>query len=81
MLGLEITKDLDTGYTAITGWNYTPLYTLSPERDGEEMKVLQIRRALELYENNHISSVSSTAYENMKSALAQIEKRILPPEE
>lgn len=81
LLKLQITKDLDTGYTAITGWEHIPLYTLSPQRDGEEMRVLQIQRALELYENNHISSVSQTAYENIKSALAQIEKRILPPEE
>ena len=81
LLGLEITKDLDTGYTAITGWNYTPLYTLSPDRDGAPMQVLQIPRALELYENNHISSVSPQTYENMKAALAQIEKRIQPPEE
>ena len=81
LLNLSITKDLDTGYTAITGWDYTPLYTLSPDRDGEEMKLMQIYRAMELYENNHISSVSEAAYENMKAALAQIEKRIQPPEE
>lgn len=80
LLGLEITKDLDSGYTAITGWNYTPLYTLSPQRDEEDMKVMQIHRALQLYENNHISSVSKTTYENMKAALVQIEKRIQPPE-
>ena len=81
LLNLSITKDLDTGYTAITGWDYTPLYTLSPDRDGEEMKVMQICRAMELYENNHISSVSEATYENMKAALAQIEKRIQPPAE
>ena len=81
LLGIEITKDLDSGYTAITGWNYTPLYTITPERDEAPMQVVQIARALELYENNHISSVSKTTYENMKTALAQIEKKILPPAE
>ncbi len=81
LLELEITKDLDTGYTAITGWKHIPLYTLTEARDGEAMKVLRIDRAIELYENNHISRVSDTAYENMKSALAQIEKRIQPPAE
>ena len=81
LLELEITKDLDTGYTAITGWNHIPLYTLTADRDGESMRLLRIDRALELYENNHISSVSDTTYENMKSALAQIEKKIQPPAE
>ena len=81
LLQLSITKDLDTGYTAITGWDYTPLYILSSDRDGEEMKLMQIRRAMELYENNHISSVSQSTYENMKAALEQIEKRIQPPAE
>jgi poly-gamma-glutamate synthesis protein (capsule biosynthesis protein) len=81
LLQLQITKDLDSGYTAITGWEPIPLYTVTPERDEAEMKVLQIRQAIELYENNHISAVSPKTYENMKTALAQIEKRILPPEQ
>ena len=81
LLQLQITKDLDTGYTAITGWEHIPLYTVTQERDGSAMRVLQIRQAMELYENAHISSVSSTTYENMKSALAQIEKRINTPVE
>ena len=81
LLELEITKDLDTGVTSITGWNHIPLYTLTPQRDDENMKVLRIDHAITQYENAHISSVSSTTYENMKSALAQIEKRIQPPAE
>ena len=81
LLRLQITKDLDTGYTAITGWEHIPLYILTPDRDEAEMKVLQIQQALELYENNHISSVSAKTYENMKTALEQIEKRIQPPAE
>ena len=81
LLRLQITKDLDSGYTAITGWGHIPLYILTPARDETEMKVLQIRQAMELYENNHISAVSEKTYENMKTALEQIEKRIQPPAE
>ncbi len=81
LLRLQITKDLDSGYTVITGWEHIPLYILTPERDEAEMKVLQIHQALELYENNHISAVSEKTYENMKTALEQIEKRIQPPAE
>lgn len=42
------------------------------------MRILQIRPALEAYENDSLSKVSETAYNNMKSALAQIEKKIQP---
>ena len=81
LLQMQITKDLDTGETAITGWDYVPIYTLTPHRDEQDMKVVRMDLAMELYENAHISSVSSTTYENMKSALAQIEKRINAPVE
>jgi poly-gamma-glutamate synthesis protein (capsule biosynthesis protein) len=81
LLRLQITKDLDSGYTAITGWEHIPLYIQTPQRDEANVQVLQIRQAIELYENNHISAVSKQTYENMKAALEQIEKRILPPPE
>ena len=81
LLQIQITKDLDTGEAAITGWDYIPIYTLTQQRDEADMKVLRIDHAMELYENAHISSVSEKTYENMKSALAQIEKRIQPPAE
>ena len=81
LLRLQITKDLDSGYTAITGWEHIPLYIQTPQRDEASAQVLQIRQAIELYENNHISAVSKQTYENMKAALEQIEKRILPPPE
>ena len=81
LLQIQITKDLDTGEAAITGWDYIPIYTLTQQRDEADMKVLRIDHAMELYENAHISSVTEKTYENMKSALAQIEKRIQPPAE
>jgi 2',3'-cyclic-nucleotide 2'-phosphodiesterase (5'-nucleotidase family) len=80
-LRLQITKDLDSGYTAITGWEHIPLYIQTPARDEAPLQVLQIEKALELYENNHISAVSQQTYEYMKTALEQIEKRIQPPAE
>lgn len=81
LLQLQITKNWDTGAAAITGWDYIPIYTLTEAREGEKMRVLQIEPAISAYENNHISKVSKTAYENMRSALAQIEKKISPAEE
>lgn len=78
LLHLQITKNWDTGEAAITGWDYTPIYTLTQNREKEDMRILQIRPALEAYENDSLSKVSETAYNNMKSALAQIEKKIQP---
>ncbi len=81
LLQLQITKNWDTGEAAITGWDYTPIYTLTQSRDEETMRVVQIKPALEAYENETLSAVGRKAYENMKSALAQIEKKIQPPED
>lgn len=80
LLELQITKNWDTGEAAITGWDYTPIYTVTQQREEEPMRIVQILPALEAYENNHISKVSKTAYENMKAALEQIEKKIKPLE-
>lgn len=81
LLQLEITKNWDTGAAQITDWDYTPIYTLTESREEESMRIVQIKPALEAYENNHISKVSETAYNNMKTALEQIEKKIAPLEE
>lgn len=81
LLQLEITKNWDTGAAQITDWDYVPIYTLTESRDGETMRVVQIKSALEAYENDHISGVSETAYNNMKSALEQIKKKITPADD
>ena len=75
LLELEITKDNLTGQTRITGCDYVPVYTLTPERDGESMRVVRILEQLSMYENNHISKVGEKAYQNMKSALEKIRSK------
>jgi poly-gamma-glutamate synthesis protein (capsule biosynthesis protein) len=75
LLELEITRDNITGQTRITGCDYIPLYTLTPERDGEGMRVVRILEHMAMYENNHVNKISDKAYENMKSALAKIKAK------
>ncbi len=75
LLELEITRDNVTGQTRITGCDYIPLYTLTPERDGEPMRVVRIMEHMAMYENNHVSKVGDTAYQNMKAALAKIKSK------
>ena len=75
LLELEITRDNVSGQTRITGCDYIPLYTLTPERDGEPMRVVRILEHMSMYENNHVNKVSDKAYQNMKSALDKIKSK------
>ena len=75
VLELEITRDNVTGQTRITGCDYIPVYTLTPERDGEDMRVVRILEQIAMYENNHVSKVGEKAYQNMKSALEKIHSK------
>ena len=76
LLELEITRDNITGQTRITGCDYIPVYILTPERDGESMRVVRILENMAMYENNHVHKVGDKAYSNMKSALAKIKAKI-----
>ena len=75
LLELEITRDNTTGQTRITGCDYIPVYTLTPQRDGEAMRVVRVLETMTQYENNHINKVGSTAYTNIKAALAKIKSK------
>ena len=76
LLDLEITRDNATGKAKITDCDYIPIYTLTPERDEEAMRVVRLEEAMLGYENSYIHKVSATAYENMKYALDRIRDRV-----
>lgn len=76
LLQLQVTRDNTTGKTSITGCDYVPIYTLTPERDGEPVRVVRIEQAIAMYENSHIHRVNATAYQNLKSALERIRSRV-----
>jgi poly-gamma-glutamate synthesis protein (capsule biosynthesis protein) len=76
---LEITKDNTAGTAKITGMDYTPIYTMTPERDGvERMKILRIPDALSAYEADGMQKVSPETYAAMKSAMSRIKSRMEP---
>ncbi len=75
LLNLQVTKNDLTGEVKLTGCTYEPVYTLSPAESGAGVKIVRIRQAMAMYENNHVGKVSKTAYDNMKAALAKIEKQ------
>ncbi|MDQ9826376.1 hypothetical protein RFZ44_24070, partial [Acinetobacter sp. 163] len=50
ILDMEITKDASTGTTKVTGYSYTPIYTVrSSECPDEKQRVVRIEKALQAY--------------------------------
>jgi hypothetical protein len=76
LLQLQVTRDNRTGETKITGCDYVPIYTLTPERDGEETRIVRLDEAIAQYESSHIHRVEALAYQNMKNALERIHSRV-----
>ena len=80
VLDLEITKDNTTGVTKITGYTYTPIYTV--EDDTGLLRVVRLREAISGYEAGRIGRVSEETYKNMLYGMERIEARVHPePEE
>ena len=73
ILDLEITKNLDTGKTQITGYSYTPIFTLAEETG---VRTVRIESAMAAYESGYLDKISDTTYAKMKYALERIEARI-----
>ncbi len=75
LLDVEVTRDNTTGETTITGFNYTPIFTVTePEKPA---RVVRIREAIAAYEGGYLEKVSEETYNAMKFALERIDKRIL----
>ncbi len=74
ILELEITKDNETGTTGITGYSYTPIFTVA-EKD-KPLRVVRIRQAMEAFENRYLDAVSQSTYDAMEYALERIEARV-----
>jgi len=76
VLDLEITKDLETGKTAITNFSYTPIFTVDEE--GRPLRVMRIAETMEAFEKDYLDKVSQETYDAMVYALKRIEARIKP---
>lgn len=74
VLELEVTKDNRTGETKLTGYDYTPIYTVTGS-DGL-LRVVRLEAAMKAYENRYVDRVSEAVYEDMKYSLTRIEDRI-----
>lgn len=77
ILDLEITKDNETGVTKVTGYDYTPIFTVHEE--GKPLRVARIREAMAAYSDNYVDKVSDQTYHDMEYALGRIEARVNTP--
>ena len=82
ILDLQISKVNSTGECYLSGWDYTPIFTLKPEQSilGGH-RVVRLLEAMERYEQDFVGRVTDEAYEDMEYALGRIEKRIVPEAE
>ena len=74
ILNLEITKDNETGETKVTGYDYTPIFTVTAE--GLPIKVVRIREAMAAFEAGYLDKVPEETYQAMAYALTRIEARV-----
>ncbi len=76
ILELEVTKNTATGETRISGYQYTPIFTVAePEQPA---RVVRIHQAMKAYENTALTAVTPETYTAMEYALERIEARINP---
>ena len=79
ILDLEITKDNRSGDTSITGYSYTPIFTVTEK--GRPARVLRIHEAMTARDELFLDRISDETYAAMEYALGRIEARIHPDEE
>ena len=79
ILDVEITKDATTGITRVSGYDYTPIYTLkTSEVEGDEniIKVVRIDKAMEAHTENFLDKITKDAYSSMEYSLKRIAQRV-----
>ena len=74
LLNLQITKDNKSGETRVSGFDYTPIFTVREE--GKPLRVVRIKEALTAFENGHLDAVTEPTYQAMLYALDRIDARV-----
>lgn len=75
LLQLQITRNNRTGETKITACDYVSTYTMTPDRDGQALRILRLETAISMYERSHVDKVSPKTYESMLSARNKIKSK------
>jgi poly-gamma-glutamate capsule biosynthesis protein CapA/YwtB (metallophosphatase superfamily) len=76
VLDVEITKDSEKNTTKVTGYSYTPIYTVtgSQSADGFQ-RVVRIDQAMQAYDGNYVDKITASCYSDMAYSLTRIASR------
>ena len=74
VLNLEITRNNMTGETKVTGYSYTPIFTVADDKG--ILKVLRLREGIKSYDSGHVNRVTKETYDKMVYALKRVEERV-----
>lgn len=76
VLDVEITRDSDAGTTKVTGYSYTPIYTVTKSQSADGFqRVVRIEQAMQAFDGNFVDKVSADAYADMTYSLTRIQSR------
>lgn len=76
ILDIEITKDADLGTTKVTGFSYTPIYTVTESQSADGFRrVVRIDQAIQAYDGNFVDRVTRACYDDLIHSLERIESR------
>ncbi len=82
VLDIEITRDTENDTVAVTGYSYTPIYTLTEsETCDNQRRVVVIEDTMRVYDDNFVDRVTKAAYDSMENALKRIDERVVKKEE
>ena len=73
-VNLEITRNNMTGETKVTGYSYTPIFTVADDQG--ILKVLRLREGIKSYDSGHVNRVTKETYDKMVYALKRVEERV-----
>ena len=77
VLDVEVTRDNLTGEVRISGYSYTPIFTVRPEdSDMGGHRVVQLEDAIRRYETGFIGKVTPDIYSSMTHALTRVDQRV-----
>ena len=76
ILDIEITKDSDKRTTKVTGYSYTPIYTLTgPQSADGYQRVVRIEQAMQAHDGNFVDKITDDCYKDMTYSLTRIADR------
>ena len=76
ILDVEITKDNEKGTTRVTGYSYTPIYTVTGAQIADGFRrVVRIEQAMQAHDGNFVDKITDACYSDMAYSLTRIASR------